>query len=225
MTTAERCVTPGCANPRPPRRDGKPGTHHRCDDCHQKGRRDLCRVLVTGRWVFAAQPDPAQCSQCVSPIPPGAVFFRFGESGPTCCRDCATDCGWQAELYRASPGAPNLASAWLGYHEYDGPLFVVFHVPSGQPAVCGSAVHLVGALARGGLQSAIGAGEPGIEVLSVVVSARQGQGAVKVAAQIAIWLTGHAQRVTVPREWYDDIRSRVWDVGASRAARRLSKRG
>lgn len=47
-------------------------------------------------------------------------------------------------------------------------------------------------------------------------------GAVKLAGQIAIWLTQHVQCVEVPPRWYDDIRTAVYERD-SQAARRLRK--
>ena len=115
-----------------------------------------------------------------------------------------------------------LASAWIGYNEFDGPLFVVFNIPAAQPAVAASAVYLIGGLARGGLQGAIGAGEPGIQDLSVAVSARSAEGAaVETAGAIACWLTKHAARVEIPRGWYRRVRGIVYDEIGSGPARRL----
>ena len=227
MTDAAAPLCIDCGkNPQPARHDGEPGTHHRCDPCARVylRRRELRRRLLGGRWTFFALPEPIRCTQCGSEIDAEVLLFRLGatDTGDTCCLDCADACGWRSALLESAPEAPVLLSAAVGFHVYDGPLFVVFRVPAAQPAIAASAVHLLGALADSDVQGGIGAGDPALGGLSGLVFARPDDAdAARVAGVIAGWLTEHARRVTVPRPWYRRIREIVYDDCGSGSARRL----
>ena len=174
-TATPLCIDCG-KNPRPARHDGEPGTHHRCDPCAREylRHRELRRRLLSGRWMFFPLPEPIRCTQCGSEIEAGMLFFRLGatETGDTCCLDCADASGWRSALLESAPEAPVLLSAAIGFFVHDGPLFVVFRVPAAQPAIAASAVHLLCALAESDVYGAIGAGDPALKGLSVIVRVR-----------------------------------------------------
>ena len=218
------CIDCG-RNPQPPRHDGEPGTHHRCDPCARiyLRRRSLRHRLCTGPWGFAAQPDAVTCSECDAAVPPGACFYRLGGMhGAAVCSECVRASGWAAEIERAGSTPPLLQSADLTRHAFDGSMFVAVTIPIAMPVLAVAAFDFLRRLAGHGGQGAISASRAGME-LSITVSGGDDDEAIDLLGACACWLTRYAACVTCPPALYRALRSTVYDNGGIQCARRLKR--
>ena len=164
--------TPMCIDcgerPRPARRDGKPGTHHRCDPCARiyLGRRTLLRQLKTGPWLYLMQPVTVRCAECARAVPPGCAYFAFlpktapasAAPGPPrprsrpaprydferpVCWECVRDSGWLEQVRESAPAMPRLRSARVQKLSYDGATGVLIQIPLGMSALAGAGLELM----------------------------------------------------------------------------------
>ena len=107
MTDAGLCIDCG-KRPQPARRDGEPGTHHRCNPCARVwlARRARRRALLDGEWGYTGGPFGRVCETCNRTVPEGEWVFRIGpdpDGGPVLCWDCAVDAGYARALASAAP--------------------------------------------------------------------------------------------------------------------------
>ena len=234
MTTQEQKLTedagPLCIdckrNPQPARRDGKPGTHHRCDPCHQahERREGLRTRLSDGQWFYLTLPQTKRCAYCAADVQPGTLLFLF--DSVTCCHGCAADSGWKAAAVDAT-STSQLLSADLRLYGDPGAVFISVHVPLAHPVIAATAIDLVRELPDKGVKCAVIAA-PAAEVelfVDVCGGVEELDTVVPYAIACGSWLTQYALCVTVPSVLFEPIRQAVDKLWGSARASRLRRDG
>ena len=232
MTDAGLCIDCG-KRPQPARRDGEPGTHHRCNPCARVwlARRARRRALLDGEWSYTGGPFGRVCETCNRTVPEGEWVFRIGpdpDGGPVLCWDCAVDAGYARALASAAPHRPILQSASLTLFTVepgDAVPFMVIRVPPAMPVVAAAALHFLRHYVNAGVPAGVGA-DRRVHDLTFTVSAGADLPPADLADYVGaagVFLTATASRVSVPRGIYKAVRQSVYDAVGGVAARRLHR--
>ena len=236
MTGAPLCIDCG-KNPQPARRDGEPGTHHRCDPCARVwlASRTRRRALLDGEWCYAARSSARgarACGTCSRSVPPQEWAFRLGHDpdngAPVLCWGCAVGSGYVDALSSAAPERPVLRAARLSAfvaEPADIPPFMGVAVPPAMPAVAALALHFLRRCVDVGVAGAVFADRRASD-LTVSFSAgadMRYETRIAFTGAAGVLLTTTARGVAVPREIYKAVRTFVYDHAGKAAAKRLHR--
>ena len=214
------CIDCG-VRPQPARKDGEPGTHHRCDPCAKQylQRRHLRHRLLSGPWSYAAAAEPRRCVECVGDIPRGKGYFNLRplteEGWEPVCTPCMAGSGGIRNIVDSAPQAARVKSARLQLHQPPGDdeFAVLVLTPPAMRVLAYLALSLADRLLSDGVPCSITADDSAAAgELAILVSGEADRGVIaQVLNSCGLWLTCYASRVSVPSAHYRAIRAYVYD--------------